>query len=143
PVSLASRIGYTPSLTFSSAPAPAQSQSSKTKVKANPKECSTTQTSTMVDEELAKADETILFKGGSLTRLQRAIKSGSNILPPPSDLTQNQPLWYFTKKQSVADVYADWLRNGLGKEKVEVGILSVVIANDLLKNFVQFYDNDI
>lgn len=98
-------------------------------------------------ECLQKPGETLLFKGGAINRLQKAIvrdtiKLGNVFSIPPTDFSDQKILWYFTKQRSVAELYANWASNRLGKERVEVGIMSVVFSDDLLTESKEIYGMD-
>lgn len=155
PVSLASRMASGASVASSSATPKAQPESKmkgkgglKSKSHAGPEP----QVSTKVDERIVQADETILLKGGSLSRLNRAINTRKDIAPvislnqissqAPTDFSGDQPYWYFTKQKAVAEMYASWAMTRSGDDRVETGILSVIIPNDPLKNAVEIYGND-
>lgn len=103
------------------------------------------------EERIVQADETTLLKGGSLSRLNGAINYRRENTPvvslneipsvPPTDFSGDKLYWYFTKQKTVAELYANWASQRLGGERVEIGILTVIIPNILLENAVEIYSN--
>lgn len=143
PVSLASPME--PSNTTSS--------SSMSKMKQTPSKTSgKPETLATTSDRAPKAGETILFKGGALHRLRQAVNfydpnGPANNLDalfstPPTDFSRNQAYWYFTKQESVAAMYADYSRTRVGEERIEAGILSVVVPNDLLSEVLEIFGSD-
>lgn len=61
---------------------------------------------------------------------------------PPSDFSRNEAYWYFTKQESVAAMHADYSRTRLGEERIEAGILSIVIPIDLLPEVLEIFGPD-
>lgn len=153
PWSIASRMAPISASLASSSTTPMAQPQSKTKGKGStPQGSLEFPVNTTFDERIVLAHETRLLKGGSLSRLNGAInfrKEHSPIISlnriysaPPTDFSGDKLHWYFTKQKPVAELYANWARNRLGEDRVEAGILSVIIPSVLLENTVEIYSNE-
>ncbi|KAK4696811.1 hypothetical protein P7C71_g1170, partial [Lecanoromycetidae sp. Uapishka_2] len=86
--------------------------------------------------------ETLLMKAGAITRLEKAFRSegipGSFYMiqrlfsTPPTDFSKSPATYYFTKQQELANEFAMFARARLGEAEVHVGVLYLVVPNELL-----------
>ncbi|KAI9696705.1 MAG: hypothetical protein M1836_005067 [Candelina mexicana] len=101
--------------------------------------------SKVVDQKV-KNDETLLFKGGDLARLETAIGERGLILENlaselPTDFSRRAGCLYFTKQLGVARRYAEFASRRMNGDVVPVAILNVITPNEKLADALEVTGN--
>lgn len=107
------------------------------------------QVETVVEALQVGSDDTILYKGGAIARLEGAVRSDGQVQiarlasTPPTDFERDAPSLSFTKQRECAEKYARWAAARNGTNEVPVGILYLFAPKCLLDDVVEIYGNEL
>lgn len=93
--------------------------------------------------------ETLLMAGGPITDLSKAFRAGNvpgrqytldrMYVGPPSDFSTKPNVVYFTQQEELATEFTMYARGRLGETEVPVGMIYVVVPDDLLSGATSIF----